>query len=86
MDGAEAARDGLVTRAVEDAEVEATAAVMAAPLAALPPGAVEESKRLLRAPRRGAEPTPWRRSATPLGAAADAEAQAIFDAFLNRKG
>lgn len=84
--GAEAAAAGLATRAVPDAEVEGAAAAMARQLAALPPGAAAESKRLLNAPHAAA-----------LRAAMDAErdsfaarlrtqeAQAAFAAFLSRR-
>ena len=87
VDGETAARDGLVTRAVEDAEVEATAAAMAAQLAALPPGAVADTKRLLRAPHASAlaEAMERERAAIPERLRS-AEAQAIFAAFLNRRG
>jgi len=85
--GQEAAAAGLVTQAVPDGEVEATAMAMAEALAALPPEALRETKRLLRAPDEAA-----------LDAAMDAEftafaerlrseeAQAVFRAFLSRKG
>lgn len=87
VDGETAARDGLVTRAVEDAEVEATAAAMAAQLAALPPGAVAETKRLLRAPHSAALAEAMERErATISERLRSAEARALFAAFLNRKG
>ena len=41
---------GLITKAVDDAQVDATASEMAAQLALLPPAALRETKRLLRAP------------------------------------
>jgi enoyl-CoA hydratase/carnithine racemase len=84
--GAEAAEAGLALRAVDDAAVEAEAARLAAQLAALPPGALAETKRLLRGPQ-----------AATLEAVMDAErasfsarlktpeAQAIFAAFFERK-
>ena len=81
--GAEAAAAGLVTRAVEDAEVEATAAALAAALAALPPGAVAESKRLLRAPLRAALAEAMAAEREAFAARLRTpEAQAIFAAFL----
>ena len=84
--GEEAARAGLALRAVEDAQVEAEAAAIAHQLAALPPGALAETKRLLRAPLQAelevvmtAEREAFSRQLrTP-------EAQAVFAAFLNRK-
>jgi enoyl-CoA hydratase/carnithine racemase len=87
VDGETAAREGLVTRAVEDGEVEATAAAMAAQLAALPPGAVAETKRLLRAPQAAALAEAMGRERAAISERLrSAEAQAIFAAFLNRKG
>jgi len=87
VDGETAARDGLVTRAVEDAEVEAAAAAMAAQLAALPPGAVAETKRLLRAPHAAALAEAMERERAAIAERLrSGEAQAIFAAFLNRKG
>ena len=86
VDGEAAARDGLVTRAVEDAEVEETAAAMAAQLAALPPGAVAETKRLLRAPQGAALAEAMERERAAISERLRrAEARAIFAAFLNRK-
>ena len=87
VDGETAARDGLVTRAVEDAGVEETAAAMAAQLAALPPEAVAETKRLLRAPQEAALAKAMRRERAAISERLrSAEARAIFAAFLNRKG
>ena len=87
VDGETAARDGLVTRAVEDAEVEATAMAMAAQLAALPPGAVADTKRLLRAPHSAALADAMGRERAAISERLrSAEARAIFAAFLNRKG
>lgn len=87
VDGETAAREGLVTRAVDDAEVEAAATAMAQQLAALPPGAVAATKRLLREPHAAALKEAMDRE---RGAFSErlrsAEAQAIFAAFLNRKG
>lgn len=86
VDGEAAARDGLVTRAADDAEVEALAAAMAGQLAALPPGAVAETKRLLREPHGAALKEAMDRE---RGAFAERlrspEAKAIFAAFLSRK-
>ncbi|MBD0275591.1 MAG: enoyl-CoA hydratase/isomerase family protein, partial [Acetobacteraceae bacterium] len=87
VDGETAARDGLVTRAVEDAEVEGAATAMAAQLAALPPGAVADTKRLLRAPYEEALAEAMDRERAAISERLrSAEARAIFDAFLNRKG
>jgi enoyl-CoA hydratase/carnithine racemase len=56
VDGERRRREGLVTRAVDDAEVEGRAAAMAGQLAALPPGAVGRHQAVAaRAPRRGVE-------------------------------
>ena len=87
VDGAAAARDGLVTRAVDDAEVEGAAAAMAAQLAALPLGAVAETKRLLRAPHAAALAEAMGRERAAISERLRTpEAQAIFAAFLSRKG
>lgn len=87
VDGETAAREGLVTRAVDDAEVDAAAAAMAAQLAALPPGAVAATKRLLREPQAAAlKEAMDRERAAFAERLRSAEAQAIFAAFLNRKG
>ena len=87
VDGEAAAREGLLTRAVEDAEVEDTASAMAAQLAALPPGAVADTKRLLRAPYAAALAEAMERERAAISERLrSAEARAIFDAFLNRKG
>jgi enoyl-CoA hydratase/carnithine racemase len=87
VDGETAVREGLVTRAVEDDEVEAAAAAMATQLAALPPGAVAETKRLLRAPHAAALAEAMERERAAISERLrSAEARAIFAAFLNRKG
>lgn len=87
VDGETAAREGLVTRAAEDSEVEAVAAAMAAQLAALPPGALAATKRLLREPHAAAlKGAMDRERAAFAERLRSAEAQAIFAAFLNRKG
>jgi enoyl-CoA hydratase/carnithine racemase len=86
VDGETAARDGLVTRAADDAEVEAAAAAMAAQLAALPPGAVADTKRLLRAPHAAALAEAMERERAAISERLrSAEARALFEAFLNRK-
>jgi enoyl-CoA hydratase/carnithine racemase len=87
VDGETAAREGLATRAVEDAEVEATAAAMAAQLAALPPGAVADTKRLLREPHAEAlKEAMERERAAITERLRSPEARAMFAAFLDRKG
>jgi len=87
VDGETAARDGLVGRAVDDAEVEAAAAAMAEQLAALPPGAVVATKRLLREPHAAALKEAMDRERAAFSERLrSAEAQAIFAAFLDRKG
>ncbi|HYI85180.1 MAG TPA: enoyl-CoA hydratase-related protein [Acetobacteraceae bacterium] len=86
VDGETAAREGLVTRAVDDAEVEETANAMAAQLAALPPGAVADTKRLLRAPYAQSLAEAMERERAAISERLrSAEARAMFDAFLNRK-
>ena len=84
--GEEATRAGLALLAVEDDEVEREAMAIATQLAALPPGALAETKRLLRAPLQAeleqvmaAERDAFSRQLlTP-------EAQAVFAAFLAKK-
>jgi enoyl-CoA hydratase/carnithine racemase len=72
---------------VEDAEVEKAAAAMAAQLAALPPEAVAETKRLLRAPHAAALSDAMDRERAAISERLrSAEARALFAAFLNRKG
>ena len=84
--GHEAAEAGLATRAVPDAEVEATARAMAETLAALPPESLRETKRLLRAPDDAALDAAMEAEATAFRDRLNsAEAQAIFAAVLNRK-
>ena len=84
--GAEAQRAGLATRAVPDAEVEAVALEMARQLAALPPGAVQESKRLIRAPHRAALVAAMAAEREAFSARLRTpEAQAAFASFLGRK-
>jgi enoyl-CoA hydratase/carnithine racemase len=87
VDGETAAREGLVTRAADDAEVEAVAAAMAGQLAGLPPGAVAATKRLLREPHAAALKEAMDRERAAFSERLRSpEAKAIFDAFLNRKG
>ena len=84
--GEEAARAGLALLAVEDADVEAEALAIATRFAGLPPGALAETKRLLRAPlseeldrvMADERESFSRQLRTP-------EAQAVFAAFLARK-
>jgi enoyl-CoA hydratase/carnithine racemase len=83
--GAEAAATGLATRAAPDAEVESLAFAMASQLAQLPPGALAETKRLLRAPLREAVHATMEAERRSFAAQlATAEAQAAFAAFLKR--
>ena len=87
VDGETAAREGLVTRAVDDAEVEAVAAAMAGQLAGPPPGAVADTKRLLREPLAAALKEAMDRERAAFSERLRSpEAKAIFAAFLNRKG
>jgi enoyl-CoA hydratase/carnithine racemase len=86
LDGEAAAREGLATRAVDDAEVEEAASALAAQLAALPPGAVADTKRLLRAPHAAALAEAMERERAVISERLrSAEAREIFEAFLNRK-
>jgi enoyl-CoA hydratase/carnithine racemase len=83
--GADAAAAGLATRAVADDEVEATAAQMAATLAALPPGSVQESKRLIRAPHMEAVKAAMAAERVSFGERLRSpEAQAAFAGFLKK--
>ena len=85
--GADAAAAGLATRAVADDEVEATAAQMAATLAALPPGSVQESKRLIRAPHMEAVKAAMAAERVSFGERLrSSEAQAAFAGFLKKAG
>jgi enoyl-CoA hydratase/carnithine racemase len=84
--GEEAMRAGLALRAVEDAQVEAEAVAIAAQLAGLPPGALAETKRLLRAPMREALEAVMAEERVAFSQQLRSpEAQAVFAAFLARK-
>ncbi len=84
--GAAAAEAGLVLHAVEDAAVEAEARRLAEALAALPPGALAESKRLLRAPQAAVLEAVMDAERESFSARLKtAEAQAIFAAFFERR-
>jgi len=84
--GEEAMRAGLALRAVEDAQVEAEAVTIAAQLAGLPPGALAETKRLLRAPMREALEAVMAEERVAFSQQLRSpEAQAVFAAFLARK-
>ncbi len=84
--GTEAAASGLATRAVADAEVEAAAAAMARQLAALPPGAAAESKRLLHAPHAQALRAAIAAERESFSARLQTgEAQAALAVFLSRR-
>lgn len=85
--GAEAAEAGLATRAVADDAVEATAGEMAATLASLPPGSVQESKRLIKAPHAEALRTVMAAERVSFSERLRSEeAQAAFAGFFKRKG
>lgn len=87
ISGAEAAQAGLATRTAPDAEVEAVALEMARTLAALPPGSVAESKRLIRAPHAAALKEVMEAERTAFGERLRTdEAQAAFAGFLKKKG
>jgi enoyl-CoA hydratase/carnithine racemase len=84
--GLEAQRAGLAIRAVPDEEVEPVALEMARHLASLPPGAVAESKRLIRAPGRAALQAAMAAEREAFSARLRTEeAQAAFAGFLSRK-
>ncbi|MDB5413902.1 MAG: enoyl-CoA hydratase [Rubritepida sp.] len=84
--GAEAAAYGLATRAVPDNEVEPAALEMAHTLAALPPGSVAETKRLIRAPHAAALAEAMAAERVAFGERLrTAEAQAAFAGFLKKK-
>jgi enoyl-CoA hydratase/carnithine racemase len=84
--GAEAAAAGLAMRAAPDAEVEEAALAMARQLAALPPGAAAESKRLLLAPHAEALKAAMEAERESFSARLRTEeAQAAFAAFLSRR-
>jgi enoyl-CoA hydratase/carnithine racemase len=84
--GEEAMRAGLALRAVEDAQVEAEAVAIAGQLAGLPPGALAETKRLLRAPMRAALEAVMAEERVAFSQQLRSpEAQAVFAAFLARK-
>ena len=86
ISGAEAAAAGLATRAVPDHEVDAVAVEMARTLAALPPGSVAESKRLIRAPHAAALKAAMEAERIAFGERLrTAEAQAAFAGFLKKK-
>lgn len=84
--GAEQALDmGLATRVVQDADVDATVAVMCGELAQLPPNSIATTKQLLRAPV--AELTKSAMEAEMLAfakALQSEEVRAAFVKFLNR--
>jgi enoyl-CoA hydratase/carnithine racemase len=83
--GKEAAEAGLALAAVPDDEVEAEAAKRVAALAALAPGSVQESKRLIRAPHAAALKAAMAAERVSFGERLrSAEAQAAFAAFLRK--
>lgn len=83
--GSEAAAAGLATRAVPDNEVEPVAMEMAKALAALPPGSVAETKRLIRAPHAAQLAEAMAAERISFGERLrSAEAQAAFASFLKK--
>lgn len=85
ISGAEAASAGLASRAVPDNEVEPVALEMAKTLAALPPGSVAETKRLIRAPHAAAVAEAMAAERVAFAERLrSAEAQAAFASFLKK--
>jgi enoyl-CoA hydratase/carnithine racemase len=85
ISGTEAASAGLASRAVPDGEVESVAMEMAKTLAALPPGSVAETKRLIRAPHAAALAEAMAAERVSFGERLrGAEAQAAFASFLKK--
>lgn len=85
ISGAEAAAAGLASRAVPDNEVEPVAMEMAKTLAALPPGAVAETKRLIKAPHAAMVAEAMAAERISFGERLrTAEAQAAFASFLKK--
>lgn len=84
--GEEAHRAGLVNRLVAPEALEETALGLARALAALPPEAVQLSKRLLRDPLHDATMATIRREAAVfVQRLQSAEARQAFEAFFTRK-
>lgn len=84
--GEEAHRAGLVNRLVAPEALEETALTIAKAIAALPPEAVQLTKRLLRDPLHDATmATIGREAAVFIERLQSAEARAAFAAFLSRK-
>ncbi|WP_424810671.1 enoyl-CoA hydratase [Roseococcus sp. YIM B11640] len=85
ISGAEAAQAGLASRAVPDNEVEPVALEMAKQLAALPPGSVAETKRLVKAPHRAMVKEAMAAERVAFAERLrTSEAQEIFAAFLKK--
>jgi len=85
ISGTEAASAGLASRAVPDNEVEPVAMEMAKTLAALPPGSVAETKRLIRAPHAAAVAEAMAAERIAFAERLrTAEAQAAFASFLKK--
>ena len=83
--GEQAAALGLANQALPAADVLAAAQATAARLAALPPGAVQAGKALMRGANRAAIASTIEKEAAVFGAALQsAEAKAAFAAFLGR--
>ncbi len=87
FDVATAQRAGLVSRVVPEADLSRSVAARAAAIAALPPGAVRATKRLLRAPWKDELLATLRREAAEFKQRlVSPEALAAMQAFLVRKG
>ncbi len=85
ISGEDAYRAGLVNRLVEPEALETTALELADALAALPPEAVQASKRLLKDPLRDQTMAAIRREATVfLERLKSREAKRAFAAFLSK--
>jgi enoyl-CoA hydratase/carnithine racemase len=85
ISGTEAAAAGLASRAVPDNEVEPVAMEMAKTLAALPPGSVAETKRLIKAPHAAAVAEAMAAERIAFAERLrTAEAQAAFASFLKK--
>jgi enoyl-CoA hydratase/carnithine racemase len=85
ISGAEAASAGLASRAVPDNEVEPVAMEMARTLAALPPGSVAATKRLIKAPHAAAVAEAMAAERIAFAERLrTAEAQAAFASFLKK--
>ncbi|MEY4375669.1 MAG: hypothetical protein RJB26_219 [Pseudomonadota bacterium] len=85
FNGEQAVAQGLANRALPATEVLNAAKATAAKLAALPPGAVQAGKALMRGTNRDTIASTIKEEAAVFGAALQsAEAKAAFQAFLGR--